>query len=70
MSDHYKLAVTFCAENSEELISAAYDGLTGYCLECGAQAENACEPDARQYRCTTCGEMAVYGAAEILLMGS
>jgi hypothetical protein len=38
----------------------------GFCLACGTEAEG-CEPDARQYRCESCGADAVYGAEEILL---
>jgi len=38
----------------------------GFCLACGAEAEG-CEPDAQQYVCESCGEPAVYGAAEILI---
>jgi predicted RNA-binding Zn-ribbon protein involved in translation (DUF1610 family) len=38
----------------------------GFCLACGAEAEGV-EPDAEQYACESCGEAAVYGAAEILV---
>jgi hypothetical protein len=38
----------------------------GFCLACGAEADG-CEPDAQQYVCESCGEPAVYGAAEILI---
>lgn len=38
----------------------------GFCLACGAEAEGV-EPDAEQYACDSCGEAAVYGAAEILV---
>lgn len=38
----------------------------GFCLACHAEAEG-CEPDAEQYLCESCGEPAVYGAAEILI---
>jgi membrane protease subunit (stomatin/prohibitin family) len=38
----------------------------GFCLHCGAEADG-CEPDAQQYLCESCGETAVYGAAEILI---
>jgi hypothetical protein len=38
----------------------------GFCLVCGAEADG-CEPDAEQYPCESCGEPAVYGAAEILI---
>ena len=38
----------------------------GFCVACGEDAEG-CEPDARKYECGACGEMAVYGAEELLL---
>ena len=38
----------------------------GFCLACGAEAEGV-EPDAEYYTCESCGEPAVYGAAEILI---
>lgn len=40
----------------------------GFCLACGEDADS-CEPDARKYTCEVCGEPAVYGAEEILMMG-
>jgi hypothetical protein len=38
----------------------------GFCTACGEDADE-CEPDARQYRCESCGQRAVYGAEELLL---
>ncbi|MBN9033656.1 MAG: hypothetical protein BGO05_05230 [Rhizobiales bacterium 63-7] len=38
----------------------------GFCVACGADADG-CEPDAREYECEVCGELAVYGAAEVLM---
>ncbi len=43
------------------------DDYTGICRECGAE-RGMCEPDARKYRCESCGAMEVYGAEELLLM--
>ena len=40
----------------------------GFCTECGAE-KDSCEPDAREYRCEDCGERAVYGAEELIVMG-
>ena len=37
----------------------------GFCVACGAEAEGV-EPDAREYECEACGELAVYGADELL----
>jgi hypothetical protein len=39
----------------------------GFCLRCGAEQEG-CEPEAEQYRCESCGQRAVYGAEQVLLM--
>ena len=39
----------------------------GFCLACGLENEG-CEPDARRYECESCGELAVYGAEECLMM--
>lgn len=39
----------------------------GFCIACGEEAEG-CEPDARRYRCDSCGARAVYGAEELLIM--
>lgn len=39
----------------------------GFCLKCGS-LEGSCEPDARRYKCGTCGEMSVYGAQELMWM--
>jgi DNA-directed RNA polymerase subunit RPC12/RpoP len=38
----------------------------GFCIACGEDAEG-CEPDARKYKCESCGEKAVYGAQELML---
>jgi hypothetical protein len=38
----------------------------GFCIACGNE-QDGCEPDAREYRCDSCGEHQVYGAAEILI---
>jgi len=42
------------------------DNGEGFCVSCGADAENWCEPDMKQERCHGCGEMAVYGAEQLL----
>jgi hypothetical protein len=41
---------------------------SGLCLACGVEAEGI-EPDARECRCSACGEMKVYGVEELVLMG-
>lgn len=39
----------------------------GFCIACGLEADGV-EPDARKYECDRCGEKAVYGAEELLIM--
>ena len=39
----------------------------GFCIACGEDADG-CEPDARGYECECCGEHAVYGAEELLMV--
>jgi hypothetical protein len=57
---------------TEEAIAAAAErGMTeldnpGFCIACGAEAEGV-EPDARKYKCESCGRNCVYGAEELLL---
>lgn len=55
----------------EQLIAAAEEstfgmGNPGFCVACGHEQEG-CEPDARNYTCDACDEMAVFGAMELLL---
>lgn len=42
--------------------------MLGFCVSCGEYREG-CEPDARRYKCEVCGERAVYGLEELLIMG-
>lgn len=52
----------------DEVIDAVKDDRdTGFCIACGAENWGV-EPDAREYRCRSCGEFRVYGAEELLLM--
>jgi len=41
------------------------DNGIGFCVACGEETSGV-EPDARKYRCESCGKSAVYGAEEIL----
>ena len=43
------------------------DDNMGICLACGEEAYGV-EPDARRYRCESCGKRMVYGAEECLIM--
>jgi len=40
----------------------------GFCLACGAESFHV-ELDAANYECEECGDLEVFGAAEILLRG-
>ena len=40
----------------------------GFCVKCGDEADGI-EPDACKCECESCGENAVYGAMELLVMG-
>lgn len=39
----------------------------GFCITCGNE-QDGCEPDARKYRCESCGEKQVYGSDELAMM--
>lgn len=57
------------AERVIALVEEGTFGLAspGLCLVCGEDADGV-EPDARCYRCASCGRHEVYGAEEILFM--
>lgn len=59
------------AERLVKLVEAQLTSLDnpGVCINCGEDAEG-CEPDARGYECESCGNPAVYGAEELMLMGA
>lgn len=63
-----KMHPTLTRERIEEAVERRLSSLDnpGFCIECGDEADG-CEPDAREYQCEACGEMAVYGADELLL---
>jgi len=53
--------------NIDEVLAAVEDDdNSGFCLACGEQASGV-EPDARGYKCESCGKPKVYGAEECLL---
>jgi len=55
--------------NLERVFSLSLrDDNLGICIECGEEAHGV-EPDARDYKCQSCGEYAVYGAEELIFMG-
>jgi predicted amidophosphoribosyltransferase len=50
-----------------DAIEDAGTGNPGFCTACGEDAEGV-EPDAESYLCEVCGENAVYGAEQLLIM--
>ena len=42
------------------------DDHTGICTSCGEE-QYGCEPDARRYKCESCGQRTVFGAEELLI---
>jgi len=52
-----------------ELVEEAMHSLSnpGICIECGECCEGV-EPDAEEYPCYNCEQIAVYGAEQILIM--
>lgn len=52
----------------EEIEAAIYDS-EGYCSHCKEFTGDCIEPDACGYVCGSCGQNAVYGAEEALMMG-
>ena len=56
----------------DRIISAIESALTstdnpGFCIKCGDDADGV-EPDARRYKCESCGANSVYGAEELLIL--
>lgn len=56
----------FILDTDKIMRAAQSDEMVGFCKECGEEAHGV-EPDARNYRCESCGAMAVYGAEELLI---
>lgn len=53
--------------NIDRIINAvSADEYLGFCIYCGTE-QSGVEPDARRYKCESCGTMNVYGAEDILL---
>lgn len=52
----------------EQIVAAVESGNSiGFCRACGEETYGV-EPDARNYKCETCGKLQVFGAEELLLM--
>ena len=41
----------------------------GFCVACGDEKEDGCEPDMRQGYCDVCSADKVYGIEELFMMG-
>jgi hypothetical protein len=54
---------------SEDEYLRASENSEGICLACEAVADGV-EPDARQYKCGSCGALEVYGVEELVMMGN
>ena len=54
---------------SEDGYYRAVDGSCGLCLACGEIEDGGVEPDASGYICTLCGEPAVEGIENALVLG-
>lgn len=68
MLQYYYMKSQKSKVNIDDVIAACErDDNSGFCTACGAQADGV-EPDARKYKCESCGANAVYGAEELLLM--
>ena len=53
--------------NVEQVMTAVESGeYLGICIACGHEQEGV-EPDARKYKCESCGQPKVYGAEELML---
>lgn len=63
-----KLHPSLTAERVMEAAERQMFGLDnpGFCVACGCEHEG-CEPDARYYKCESCGEHKVFGAEELLI---
>ena len=65
MKIHKSITASRVSRAVQRAVSSLDD--PGFCVECGKSA-SGCEPDAREYECESCGEKAVYGAEELLIM--
>jgi len=65
-----KAGRTLCCPiiETEDEMYAVNGSDEGFCLGCGF-TQGCVEPDARRYRCESCGEQLVYGFQELLIMG-
>lgn len=64
MKMHDSITVERITEAAERAMTSLDN--PGFCTACGEEADE-CEPDAREYKCESCGAHAVYGAEELLM---
>lgn len=50
-----------------EELAGPMDENNGFCVACGEVAYGGIEPDARRYKCESCGSYSVYGMEEMML---
>jgi hypothetical protein len=53
----------------EEFVDLESEGGHGYCLICHQEHDDYVDPDGRNIRCVHCGNHAVYGLEELMIMG-
>ena len=65
-----KMHASVTPERIERAVLRGWESLDnpGICVACGEDADG-CEPDAEKYECECCGERAVYGAEQLLVVG-
>lgn len=54
---------------SEDEYRTRAENYGGICLACGEWTDSGVEPDARYYKCESCGGCEVFGVEEALIMG-
>jgi predicted RNA-binding Zn-ribbon protein involved in translation (DUF1610 family) len=54
---------------TEQEYHSADNDMQGLCVGCGEVHDDNCEPDARNYECSNCGQRKVFGIQELLVMG-
>ena len=59
---------TVHASITSETVTEGIEQDIGFCIRCGAETDGV-EPDAHDRRCDECGELAVYGAEELVIAG-
>lgn len=53
-------------DEAEVFAAIKEDDNSGFCIVCGTRHEGI-EPDARNYKCESCGKLKVFGAEQIVV---